>query len=386
MLPTPARGRRPGPLAGAHRPPRRRLTLPRPRSEVGGVDHHPAVVAGAGQVGRGPVRRPRAARVTPAPTGGPSPSSRLVEQAGGVRIRAPARPPVGASGLVAVGLVDAVVVARWWIAVGAGRRRSPAGVAAAGEVITSVGRRRTGTLAPGQAPQARRGRRSPRTAAAAAITTKPSAIGIVITTGRNAPTTHVSWNRVSKRANDRPRLASGASRWTTESNASFPLLAASPTHERQRGRGGEAPGPGGHEAGDRGAGEHDLQDALLGHAGAPHDAARPATRAARRCRSPPSTTPNCHVGASPTAVENASRNVRKPTMPRSTPMADAARTMPPPRSSARSVSDVRSAATWVAGTLMPNTRRRRTRSPPAPATPGCRRPGTPGRRAAPPRT
>ncbi len=36
-------------------------------------------------------------------------------------------------------------------------------------------------------------------------------------------------------------------------------------------------------------------------------------------------------------------------------MADAARTMPPPRSSTRSVSDVRSTATWVAGTLMPNT-------------------------------
>ncbi len=52
---------------------------------------------------------------------------------------------------------------------------------------------------------------------------------MVITTGRNAPTTHVSWNRVSNRANDRPRLASGASRWTTESKASFPLLAASPT-------------------------------------------------------------------------------------------------------------------------------------------------------------
>ena len=45
-----------------------------------------------------------------------------------------------------------------------------------------------------------------------------------------APTTHVSWKRVSKRANDRPRLASGASRCTTESKASLPLLAATPTH------------------------------------------------------------------------------------------------------------------------------------------------------------
>ena len=48
-------------------------------------------------------------------------------------------------------------------------------------------------------------------------------------TGMNAPTTHASWNRVSNFANDRPRFASGASRWTIESNASLPPLAPRPT-------------------------------------------------------------------------------------------------------------------------------------------------------------
>ena len=135
-------------------------------------------------------------------------------------------------------------------------------------MITSVGRRRTGS-SPRARPRSPARYENTANAAAAAITTKPTAIGMVITTGRNAPTTHVSWNRVSNRANDRPRLASGASRWTTESKASFPLLAASPTHSAERGRGGDAPGPGGQEAGDRGGGQHDLQDALLGRPGAP---------------------------------------------------------------------------------------------------------------------
>ncbi len=53
-----------------------------------------------------------------------------------------------------------------------------------------------------------------------------------------APTTHMIWKRVSKRANDRPLLASGASRCTIESKASLPVDPAQPTvkreHERRR--------------------------------------------------------------------------------------------------------------------------------------------------------
>ena len=37
-----------------------------------------------------------------------------------------------------------------------------------------------------------------------------------------APITQAIWKRTSKRAKDRPRLASGASRCTSESKASFP--------------------------------------------------------------------------------------------------------------------------------------------------------------------
>ena len=39
----------------------------------------------------------------------------------------------------------------------------------------------------------------------------------------------MSWKRVSNWANDRPRLASGASRCTIESKASLPALDAMPT-------------------------------------------------------------------------------------------------------------------------------------------------------------
>ena len=48
--------------------------------------------------------------------------------------------------------------------------------------------------------------------------------GIEISTGITAPITHTIWNRTSKAANDRPRLASGASRCTSESKASRPAV------------------------------------------------------------------------------------------------------------------------------------------------------------------
>ena len=47
--------------------------------------------------------------------------------------------------------------------------------------------------------------------------------------GMSAPITHTSWKRVSKRANDRPRLASGASRCTIESKACLAALPVAPT-------------------------------------------------------------------------------------------------------------------------------------------------------------
>ena len=57
----------------------------------------------------------------------------------------------------------------------------------------------------------------------------PSCVGMLISTGIAAPTTQITWNRDSKRAKVRPRFASGASRWTTASNACFPEDAATAT-------------------------------------------------------------------------------------------------------------------------------------------------------------
>ena len=58
---------------------------------------------------------------------------------------------------------------------------------------------------------------------------KPRQAGIGITIGISAPITHTSWKRVSNRANERPRLASGASRWTIESKACLAALPVAPT-------------------------------------------------------------------------------------------------------------------------------------------------------------
>lgn len=56
--------------------------------------------------------------------------------------------------------------------------------------------------------------------------TKPNRPGIWSTTGTSPAPTQPSWNLVSNWANARPRLASGASRCTTASNASRPIAAA----------------------------------------------------------------------------------------------------------------------------------------------------------------
>ena len=51
-----------------------------------------------------------------------------------------------------------------------------------------------------------------------------------MTTGTAAPSTQITWKRDSKRAKERPRLASGASRCTTASKACFPDDAATATN------------------------------------------------------------------------------------------------------------------------------------------------------------
>src|SRR3954470_18713078 len=65
--------------------------------------------------------------------------------------------------------------------------------------------------------------------AAPATTRNPTRAGMGTITGRNPPITHSNWNLVSKPANERPKLASGASRCTIASNARRPAPAAMPT-------------------------------------------------------------------------------------------------------------------------------------------------------------
>ena len=140
------------------------------------------------------------------------------------------------------------------------------------------------------------------------------------------PTTHVSWKRVSKRANDRPRLASGV-RCTTESKASLPLLAATPTHRPRRGR-HDAARPRRQHGPARGEAEDDLQDALLARARPAQRRGEQRARAASRRRWPPH---HAELGGCASSVRRASamRNVRKPTMPASGP-SPRGRMMPPP--------------------------------------------------------
>jgi hypothetical protein len=57
----------------------------------------------------------------------------------------------------------------------------------------------------------------------------PSWFDMAMTTGTAAPRTQMTWKRDSNRANDRPRLASGASRCTTASKACLPDAAATAT-------------------------------------------------------------------------------------------------------------------------------------------------------------
>ena len=160
------------------------------------------------------------------------------------------------------------------------------GVAAAGagpgRALAAPRRRRTG--------RSRRTRRRPGS--------RPRS-GIDTSTGMKAPTTHTIWNRVSNLANDRPRLASGASRCTSESKASLPLWTrrrrtAASSSGRRRCRRPTRPA----RPADRGDAEHDLQDPLLGDAAASQRRGHQRPEQRRRRRWPPAPAPNCQVAAS----------------------------------------------------------------------------------------
>ena len=100
------------------------------------------------------------------------------------------------------------------------------------------------------------------------MTRKPTRAGMGrSSSGSSAPITHTSWNRTSNRANERPRLASGASRCTSESKASLPQVDTIATVAAMTADARQAAEPGRAEPAttDRGA-EERHEHALLGHA------------------------------------------------------------------------------------------------------------------------
>jgi hypothetical protein len=93
--------------------------------------------------------------------------------------------------------------------------------------------------------------------------------GIVSSTGTTPAATHPSWNRVSKRANVRPRSALGASRWTMLSKPSRPVAAAKLTAIARTTPGSRPAEERRADAGDRRDDERGEHHVLLGDAG-PH--------------------------------------------------------------------------------------------------------------------
>ncbi len=152
---------------------------------------------------------------------------------------------------------------------------------------------------------------------------------------------------------DRPRFASGASRWRIESNASFPRLAARPTAPARRA-----------------AASRPLSSiATTAITDVPASTAvsivssRTDRRTAGASAEPASvpralaasTTPNHHGAVPVRRNEKAIRKVRNPTVARSRAMADAARMIPPLRSSARSWASTGVRATDTRGRSRPAT-------------------------------
>ena len=208
--------------------------------------------------------------------------------------------------------------------------------------------------------------------------TPPRRVGIAITTGTAAPSTQITWKRDSNRANDRPRLASGASRCTTASNACLPEDAAmaiisaniawpgSPSNSSPQ----SPPTPAAATAPSSRYSSSTLRR-MIGAIAAPSSPPMP-VRA--------TTTPKCQTGGAPSGTSSprstvapgmatarpvtdpsagvvsaprnakASRNVTNPTTHRNVPIADEAESTPALRSSARSSAPSGVAATVVTGT------------------------------------
>ncbi len=164
-------------------------------------------------------------------------------------------------------------------------------------------------------------------------------------TGIRAPITQVTWKRVSKRAKARPRLASGASRWRIESNASFPAPAAKPTEAPSSDAPSTSPTISARNPPTTSRAStpvrmfsSEVSCRSLGATAAPASWLSTLTAP---------TTPNCQAGRSPPRKSNATSRVRKPTHARIRPMALPAMMIVAPRSSWRSASSGRVVATWA---------------------------------------
>ena len=161
----------------------------------------------------------------------------------------------------------------------------------------------------------------------------------------NAPTTQKIWKRVSNLANDRPRLASGASRWTIESNASLAVLALKPTAKATS---TAAPSPPDQAASSAASVARSIEPTRMSSSWVVRRTRGATIEPTKEPRTlAPTAKPRCHVGCS--RMAKASRKTRKPTMARMRPMEDAARKMPRLRSSASSASPTGSAATAACG-------------------------------------
>ena len=148
------------------------------------------------------------------------------------------------------------------------------------------------------------------------IMANPTGAGTGTTMGISAPITQISWKRVSKRAKERPRLASGASRWTIESKACLAELPVAPTTIDRI------------DAPSRPPMNAVSTPPTVVTTSAPRRI-RSSVRSRRRRgattapRKKPScavaaTTPSCHNGAPAFLNANANMNDRKPTIPRMT--------------------------------------------------------------------
>ena len=158
---------------------------------------------------------------------------------------------------------------------------------------------------------------TPQAPGSAAMIRKPSVTGMGTITGITAPTTQMSWKRVSNRAKAGPGWRRGRRAARSSRTPGFPRHRPRPTtHGASRTLARPAArttrwAPAGHDVHRAQRGEHALFGERCGAAPGPP----PAEQRPRRCRHD---TPNCHV-ASPAGSRTAIRKVRKPTMPRSEP-------------------------------------------------------------------